>query len=76
MAWNKELTRGSRLEADSDGTRLEDGVTKATWIGNHVGIGNMLGIDQEGRSSLNREGGGYAGVEGRQNEWDPNWKLS
>ena len=50
-AWvvqNKELTWGSGPEADSDGTRLEGGVSKATQIGNHVGIGNMSGIDREG----------------------------
>ena len=40
VAQNKELTRGSGLEADSYRTRLEDGVSEATWIGNRVGIGN------------------------------------
>ena len=34
------LTRGSRPEADLYGTRSEDGISKATWIGNRVGIGN------------------------------------
>ena len=37
---NKELTWGSRPEADSYGTRSEDGVSKVTRIGNHIGIGN------------------------------------
>ena len=40
VAWNKELTQGSRPEADSYGTRSEGGVSKATRIGNRVGIGN------------------------------------
>ena len=42
-AWvvqNKELTRGSGPEADSYRIRPEDDVSKATWIGNQVGIGN------------------------------------
>ena len=65
MARNKELTRGSGPEADPDGTRLEGGISKATRIGNRVGIGNMSGIDWEGRRSLNREGEGYTGAEGR-----------
>ena len=74
MARNKDLTRGSGPEADSDGTRLEGGISEATWIGNRVGIGNMSGIDREGRRSLNHEGEGYAGAEGRQDRWDPNQK--
>ena len=49
VAQNKELTWGSGPEADSDRTRLEGGVSKATQIGNCVGIGNMSGIYQEGR---------------------------
>ena len=69
VARNKELTRGSRLEVDSDGTRSEGGVSKETWIGNRVAIGNWSEIDREWRQSLNREGEGYAGAEGRQNEW-------
>ena len=40
VAWNKELTRGSGPEADSDRTRSEGGVSKATRIGHRVGIGN------------------------------------
>ena len=44
MAWNKELTRGSGLEADWYGTRSEGGVSKATRIGNRVGIGNWSGM--------------------------------
>ena len=40
VAQNKELTWGSGPEADSYGTRSEDSVSEATWIGNHVGIGN------------------------------------
>ena len=40
VARNKEPTRGSGPEADSYGTRSEDGVSEATWIGNRVGIGN------------------------------------
>ena len=36
-----ELTLGSRLEADSYGTRSEGGVTKAALIGNRVKIGNL-----------------------------------
>ena len=74
VARNKELTQGSRPEADSDRTRLEGGISKVTRIGNHVGIGNMSGIDQEGHRSLNREGEGYAGAEGRRDRWDPNRK--
>ena len=40
VARNKELTRGSGPEVDSYRTRSEDGVSKATWIGNRVGIWN------------------------------------
>ena len=68
MAQNKELTWGSRPEADSYGIRPEGDVSKATWIGNRVVIGNWSGIDQEWRQSLNCEGEGYAGAEGRCNE--------
>ena len=42
-AWvvrNKELTQGSGPEVDSYGTRSEGGISKATRIGNRVGIGN------------------------------------
>ena len=70
-AWvvqNKELTRGSGPEADSDRTRLEGGISKATLIGNCVGIGNWSGIDRDWRRLLNCEGEGYAGAEGRRNE--------
>ena len=70
MAWNMKLTLGSGPEVDSYGTRSEGGVTKATRIGNRVGIGNMLGIDREGRQLLDHEGEGYTGAEGRQNEQD------
>ena len=41
VAWNKELTQGSGLEANSYGTRAVGDVTKAAWIG------NGLRIDQE-----------------------------
>ena len=68
VVWNKELTQGSGLEADSYGTRSEGGVSKVTRIGNHVVIGNRLGIDWEWRQLLDREGEGYAGGEGRWNE--------
>ena len=67
-AWvvrNKELTWGSGPEVDSYGTRSEGGVSKATQIGNRVGIGNQSGIDRERCQSLDCEGEGYAGVEGR-----------
>ena len=47
VVWNKELTRGSGPEVDSYGTRSEGGISKAAWIGNHVGIGNQSGIDWE-----------------------------
>ena len=40
VAQNKELTQGSGPEVDSYRTRSEDGVSKVTWIGNCVGIGN------------------------------------
>ena len=70
VAWNKELTWGSGPEVDSYGTRSEGGISKVTWIGNRVGIGNQSGIYQERHQSLDREGEGYAGVEGRWNEWD------
>ena len=40
VAQDKELAQGSRPEADSYGIRLEGDVSKATWIGNRVGIGN------------------------------------
>ena len=49
VAWNKELTRESGPEVDSYRTRSEGGVSKATQIGNHVGIGNWSGIDWEWR---------------------------
>ena len=65
VAQNKDLTRGSGLEVDLDRTRLEGGVSKATQMGNRVGIGNMSGIDREGCRSLDHEGEGYAGAEGR-----------
>ena len=76
-AWvvqNKELTRGSGPEADSYGTRSEDGISKATWIGNRVVIGNWSGINREWRQLLNCEGEGYAGAEGRLNERDSDQK--
>ena len=47
VAWNKELTWGSGLEADLYGTRPEGDITKVAQIGNHVGIGNLLGVDWE-----------------------------
>ena len=71
-AWvvrNKELTWGSGPEA------VEGGISKATQIGNHVVIGNWSGIDREWHRSLDCEGEGYAGAEGRRNEWDLDWKL-
>ena len=74
VVWNKELTWESRPEVDLYGTRSEGGVSKVTWIGNRVGIGNWSEIDQEWRWSLNCEGEGYTGVEGRQNEQDSNRK--
>ena len=74
MARNKELTRGSGPEADSYGMRSEGGVSKVTQIGSHVGIGNWSGIDWKWRRSLDCEGEGYAGAEGRRNEWDSNQK--
>ena len=74
VAWNKELTWGSRLEADSDGTRLEGGISKATLIGNRVGIGNWSGIDWDWRQLLDLEGEGYTGAEGRRNGRDSNQK--
>ena len=37
---NKELTHGSGPEADSYGIRPEGDISKATQIGNRVGIGN------------------------------------
>ena len=74
MARNKELTQGSRLEAESYRTRSEGGVSKVTRIGNHVGIGNWSGIDWEWCQSLNCEGEGYAEVEGRRKEQDSDWK--
>ena len=40
VAQNKGLTRGSGPEVDSYGIRPEGDVSKATWIGNRVGIGN------------------------------------
>ena len=40
VARNKELTCGSGPEADSYRIRLEGDVSKATRIGNWVGIGN------------------------------------
>ena len=48
VARNKELTRGSRPEADSYETRSEGGVSKVALIGNRIGIGNWSGIDREG----------------------------
>ena len=68
VAQNKELTWGSGLEADSYGTRSEGGISKVAQIGNRVGIGNRSGIDWEWCQSLDHEGEGYAGVEGRWNE--------
>ena len=68
MVWNKELTRESGPEVELYGTGSEGGVSKATQIGNHVGIGNWSGIDQEWRQSLNRKNEGYTGAEGRRNE--------
>ena len=40
VARDKELTRGSGPEADLYGIRPEGDVSKATRIGNRVGIGN------------------------------------
>ena len=64
---NKEQTQGSRPEADLYGTRSEGGVSKATWIGSRVGIGNLLGIDWEQQQLFDCEGRGYAGME---RKWD------
>ena len=58
------------MEADSYRTRSEGGVSKATRIGNRVGIGNWSGIDQEWCQSLNCEGEGYARAKGRWSEQD------
>ena len=74
VARNKELTRGSGPEADLYGTRSEDGVSEAEQIRNSVVIGNWSGINRERRRSLDCEGKGYAGVEGRRNERDSDWK--
>ena len=75
VAWNKELTWGSRPEVDLYGTRPEGDVTKVTRIGNRVKIGNSSGIDLERRQLLDCEVGGYTGTERKQNERDSNWKL-
>ena len=48
-------------------TRPEGDVTKVAWIGNHIGIGNLLGIDQEQRQLFDHEGRSYAGME---RKWD------
>ena len=69
MVQNKELTRGSRLEADSYKTRAAGDVTKAEWIG------NWSGIDQEWQQSLNCESRSYAGAERRRDKWDSNRRL-
>ena len=74
VVWNKELTWGSGPEADSYGTRSEGGVSKATQIGNCVGIENRSGIDWEWCQSLDHEGEGSAGAEGRWNEWGLDWR--
>ena len=74
MAQNKELTRGSGPEADLYRTRSEGGISKVTQIGNCVGIENWSGIDWKWHLSLNCEGEGYAGAEGRRNEWESNQK--
>ena len=74
VVWNKELKWGSGLEADLYGTRLEGDITTATWIGNHVKIGNSSGIDWEWRQLLDHKGESYAGAEGRQNKQDSNQK--
>ena len=68
------LTWGSRPEVDSYRTRSEGGISKATWIGNRVRIGNWSGIDREWPQLLDCEGEGYAGAEGRQNEQDSDRK--
>ena len=67
MVQNKELTRGSGLEVDLYRTRSEGGVSKVIWIGNYVGIGNLLGIDWEQQQLFDCEGRGYAGME---RKWD------
>ena len=64
VAQNKELTQGSRLEADSYKTRAAGDITKVEWIG------NWSGIDRERQRLLNRGGEGYTGAEGRQSERD------
>ena len=74
MTQNKEQTQGSRPEADLYGTRSEGGVSKATWIGNRVGIGNLSGIDREWHRLLDGKGEGYTEAEGRRNEQDSNRK--
>ena len=66
MVQKKELKWGAGPEGD---------ITRATRIGNRVEIGNSLGIDQEQRRLLDREGESYAGAEGRQNEQDSNQNL-
>ena len=45
VARNKELTRGSRLEVDSYGTRPDGDVSEAARIGNRVGIGKSSGTE-------------------------------
>ena len=54
--------------------RSEGGVSKATQIGNRVAIGNQSGIDQELHQSLDHEGEGYAGAEGRRNKRGSDWR--
>ena len=45
-------------------------ITKAVRIGNHVVIGNWLGINRERSQLFDCEFEIFAGAERRQNEWD------
>ena len=74
VAWNKELKWGGRQKADLYGTGPEGDVTRATRIGNHVEIGNCLGINWEWRQLLDCEGRGYTETERRQDRRDSNWR--
>ena len=75
VAQNKELTRGSRPEADSYGTRLEGDISEAARIGNCVRDREIVGnrgncLIVKVRATLKQREGGMSGTRvGSRSKW-------
>ena len=57
------------------GTKPEGDVTKVAQIGNHVGIGNLLGINWEQSRLFDHESKSYGGAARRQDKPESNQRL-